>query len=123
MQGGAVAIAAGERARIHGATAAGEIHALRRERSVGKRTGGEGAGMRRSTAKMPGVEMAAAMVPAAEMVPVASATMTAAVMAATVMTAAATTTVTTAMTAFRDREVCDRQRRRENDRGNSHCDP
>lgn len=66
------------------------------------------------------------MMPAAEMVPVASATMAAAVMTAMV-TAAATTTVAAAMTAavaaFRDREVCDRQRCCEDNRGNSDCDP
>ena len=67
------------------------------------------------------MEVAAAMMPAAEMVPVASTTM-----AAAVMTAAATTTVaaamTTAVTAFGDREVSNRQRRCEDNRGNSHCD-
>lgn len=71
------------------------------------------------------MEMAAAVMPAAEMVPVTSATM-AATMMATAMTAAATTTVaatmTTAVAAFRDREVCDRQRCCEDNRGNSDCD-
>ena len=67
------------------------------------------------------MEVAAAMMPAAEMVPVTSATM-----AAAMVTAAATTTVaaamTTAVAAFRDREVSDRQRGCEDNRGNSHCD-
>jgi hypothetical protein len=74
---------------------------------------GERAEMRR-----PAVKMAAAMMPAAEMVPVTSATM-----AASVVTAAATTTVAAAMAAFRDRKIRHRQRRCEHNRGNSHCDP
>jgi hypothetical protein len=63
------------------------------------------------------MKMAAAMVPAAEMMPVTSATMTAAV-----MTAAATTTVATAMPAFRNREVRHAQRRREDDGSDSQRD-
>jgi hypothetical protein len=59
------------------------------------------------------MKMAAAMVPAAEMMPVTSATMTAAV-----MTAAATT----AMPAFRNREVRHAQRRREDDGSDSQRD-
>ena len=69
------------------------------------------------------MEVAAAMMPAAEMVPVTSATMTAAVMATTVMTAAATSAMAATMTAFRDREVRYRKRRCEDDGGNSNCDP
>lgn len=64
------------------------------------------------------MEVAATMVPAAEVVPVATATMTAAVVAAAV-----TSTTTTPVAAFRDREVRDCQRRCENNGGNSHCDP
>jgi hypothetical protein len=59
------------------------------------------------------MKMAAAMVPAAEMMPVTSATMTAAV-----MTAAATT----AMPAFRNREVRHAQRRREDNGSDSQRD-
>ena len=64
------------------------------------------------------MEVAATMMPAAEMVPVASATM-----AAAVMTAMVTAAMTAAVAAFRDREVCDRQRCCEDNRGNSDCDP
>ena len=77
--------------------------------------------MRRSAAKMPGVKMAAAMMPAAEMVPVAAAAMAAAVMTPT-MTAAAATTVAAAMTAFRDCKIRYRQRRGKDNGGNSDCD-
>ena len=59
------------------------------------------------------MKMAAAMVPAAEMMPVTSATMTAAV-----MTAAAAT----AMPAFRNREVRHAQRRREDNGSDSQRD-
>ena len=62
--------------------------------------------------------MAAAMMPAPEMVPVTAATMAAAVMTTT-MTAAAATTVA----AFRDRKIRHRQRRCEDKRGNPDCDP
>ena len=64
------------------------------------------------------MKMAAAMVPAAEMVSVTSATV-----AAAVMTAAATTTVATAMTAFRNREVRYAQRCREDNGSDSQRDP
>jgi hypothetical protein len=59
------------------------------------------------------------MMPPAEMVAV---TMTTATMAAAMMTAAATTAVAAAMTTFRDRKVCHRQRRCEDNGGNSQCD-
>jgi hypothetical protein len=72
------------------------------------------------------MEMAATMMPAAEMMAMAaSATMATAVMTATTSTAVAaamTTTVAAAMTAFRDRKVRHRQRDGEGHRGNSHDD-
>jgi hypothetical protein len=67
--------------------------------------------------RRPAVKMAAAMMPAAEMMPV-----TSAAMATPMMAAAATTAVAAAMTAFRDRKIRYRQRRCEHNRGNSHCD-
>ena len=72
--------------------------------------------------RRPAVEMAAAMMPATEMVPVTAAAMAAAVMTTT-MTAAAATTVAATMTAFRDRKIRHRQRRCEDKRGNPNCDP
>jgi hypothetical protein len=62
----------------------------------------------------PAVKMAAAMMPAAEMVAV--------TMTTTTMAAAATTAVAASMATFRYREVGYRQRRCENNCGNSHCD-
>jgi hypothetical protein len=67
------------------------------------------------------MKMAAAMVPAAEMMPVTSATMTAAVVTAAVTTTVATA-VATAMPAFRNREVRHAQRRREDNGSDSQRD-
>ena len=64
----------------------------------------------------PAVKMAAAMMPTAEMVAM---TVTTAMMAAAMMPAAAATPVTASMAAFRDRKVRHRQRRREDNGGNS----
>lgn len=69
--------------------------------------------------RRPAVKMAAAMVPAAEMVAV---TMTTTAMAAAMMTAAATAAVAAAMTTFRDCKVRHGQHRCEDNRGNSQCD-
>lgn len=73
------------------------------------------------------MEMSAAMMPAAEMVPVTTATMAAPVMTTAMVTAAAPSAVAAAMTpamaTFRDGKIRYRQRRREDNRGNSHCDP
>jgi hypothetical protein len=69
------------------------------------------------------MKMAATMMPPAEMMAV---TMATTAMAAAMMTAAAPTAVaaamTAAMTALRNRKVRDRQRRCEDDRGDSQCD-
>jgi hypothetical protein len=66
----------------------------------------------RTVVRRPAVKMAAAMMPAPEMVAVTTTTMAAA------MTAAAAT----AMTTFGDRKVCYRQRRCEDNGGNSQRD-
>jgi hypothetical protein len=72
--------------------------------------------------RRPAVKMAAAMMPAAEMVATSAATM-AATVASTMMTAAATTTaVAAAMTASRDREVSHRQHHCKDNGGNSQRD-
>jgi hypothetical protein len=63
------------------------------------------------------MKMAAAMMPAAEMVAVTTTTM-----AAAMMTAAAATPVTASMATFRDRKVRYRQRRCEDNGGNSQCE-
>ena len=76
-------------------------------------------GGERTVVRRPAVKMAASMMPPAEMVAV-SVTTTA--MAAAMMTAAAATAVTASMAAFRDRKVCYRQRRCEDNGGNSQCD-
>ena len=68
----------------------------------------------RTEMRRPAVKMAAAMMPAAEMVPVTATTMTTAVMAA-----AAATTVAAAMAAFSNRKVRHRKRRGENTGSNS----
>jgi hypothetical protein len=67
--------------------------------------------------RRPAVKMAAAMMPAAEMMPV-----TSAAMATPMMAAAATTAVAAAMTAFRDRKVRHAQRRCEDNGSDSQRD-
>jgi hypothetical protein len=69
----------------------------------------------RTVVRRPAVKMAASMMPPAEMVAV---TMPTTAMAAAMMTAAAAT----AVPAFRDRKVCYRQRRCEDNGGNSQCE-
>ena len=66
----------------------------------------------------PAVKMAA-MMPATEMVAVAT---TATTMAAAMMTAAPATAVTASMATFRDRKVCHAQRHCEHNGGNSQRD-
>jgi hypothetical protein len=63
------------------------------------------------------MEMAAAMMPTAEMV-----TMTTTTMAAAMMTASTTSAVAATMTTFRDRKVRHGQRRCKDNGGNSQCD-
>jgi hypothetical protein len=72
----------------------------------------------RTVVHRPAMKMAA-MMPAPEMVAV---TMTTTTMAAAMMTAAATTAVAASMATFGDRKVCYRQRRCEDNGGNSQRD-